>query len=370
MIEAEDFCDELAARGFTAASGVPCSHFSGPISVLGRRGDSYVAAANEGTALATAAGAALAGERAYVMVQNSGLGNLVNPLTSLVVPYGLPVLSFVSLRGWPDPDTDEPQHRLMGTATDGLLAALGMPRLLLDAGGTLDGFRRLLDSASGELDAGRAPFVLVERGAVGPDRAAAVEPTAPAGGRVPPADVLAAVVAAAPDAAVFATTGYTGRELFALADRPAHFYMQGSMGHVSSLALGAARARPARTVVVLDGDGAALMHLGALSQIGHHAPPNLVHLVLDNGVHESTGGQPTTSGTASFPAVALACGYASAAECPTGDALRLSLAAALASPGPHLLSVPTAPRTGAIPPRATNAIGAEELRDRFRRFLA
>lgn len=145
--------------------------------------------------------------------------------------------------------------------------------------------------------------------------------------------------------------------------------MQGSMGHASSLGLGVALAHPERTVVFLDGDGAALMHLGALSMIGNEAPANLIHVVLDNQIHESTGGQSTTSASTSFPAVALAAGYRSAVACDTEDALRTAVLAAKAADGPHLISVRTLPRTGAIPPRATNALAPQTIRDRFQQDL-
>ncbi len=145
--------------------------------------------------------------------------------------------------------------------------------------------------------------------------------------------------------------------------------MQGSMGHASSLGLGVALTHPERTVVILDGDGALLMHLGALSMIGHAAPANLIHVVLDNRIHESTGGQATTSATTSFPDMALAAGYASAVTCDSEDAVRSAMAQAQAVPGPHLINVKTLPRTGTIPPRATNALSTLDIRDRFQDSL-
>lgn len=365
MISAEVFCSELAERGFSTASGVPCSHFGGPIALLSRSGEGYVPAPNEGAALAVAAGAALAGRRAYVMLQNSGLGNLVNPLTSLVMTYQLPVLTFVSLRGWPDPATDEPQHEVMGPASRPLLEALGVPHYTLRKDDGVERFQELLDAADKDLSDRRAPFVLVERGAIGKADAGSADEA----GGLPSADVMRRIADLAPDAALVATTGYTGRELFAVADRPGNFYMQGSMGHAASLALGVALSRPQRTVVVLDGDGAALMHLGAMSTIGQQAPENLVHVILDNGVHESTGGQRTTSDTTSFAQVAAACGYRTAVGCPTLGDVEAALRDALATPGPHLLAVRTLPRTGAVPPRATSALSAEGIRDRFSRSL-
>ncbi|WP_028647101.1 phosphonopyruvate decarboxylase [Nocardiopsis sp. CNT312] len=364
MISAEFFCDELERHGFGFASGVPCSYFGGPISLLSRTPGRYVAAANEGGALATASGAVLAGERAYVMLQNSGLGNLVNPLTSLVMTYRIPVLTFVSLRGWPDPSQDEPQHAVMGPTTAPYLDLLGMPYWILSADAGEARFREILEAATAELSEGRAPFVLVEKHAVGAAEAAA------SGGparddRMDSSDAVRLVTKLIGDAPVIATTGYTGRELFGVEDRSANFYMQGSMGHASSIALGVALTRPDRPVVALDGDGAALMHLGALSVIGAQAPPNLVHVVLDNGIHESTGGQGTTSHTTGLEEVASAAGYADARRCATPGELQRGVTDALSSPGPHMLVVPTRARSGPMPPRATSAHTPEEMRNRF-----
>ncbi|MEB5498619.1 thiamine pyrophosphate-dependent enzyme, partial [Burkholderia pseudomallei] len=129
-------------------------------------------------------------------------------------------------------------------------------------------------------------------------------------------DALARIVARTPadSTVVLASTGFCGRELYALDDRPNQLYMVGSMGCVTPLALGLALARPDLTVVALDGDGAALMRMGAFATLGAYGPPNLVHLLLDNGAHESTGGQATVSQYVSFAGIAAACGYATAIE--------------------------------------------------------
>ncbi|WP_340557771.1 phosphonopyruvate decarboxylase [Streptomyces sp. GSL17-111] len=367
MITAQEFVDALEGRGFTASSGVPCSHFGGPIALLGEHGKQYVPAANEGAALAVAAGFSLAGRASYIMLQNSGLGNLINPLTSLVMTYRLPVLTFVSMRGWPDPADDEPQHEVMGPLCHPLLDELGLPHWTLRADDGVERYHSVLDAALDEFKAGRPPFVLVERGAVG--KAAGSGTKVADTGRMTSVEAIGVVRERAKEAVLVSTTGYTSREVFAEADGPGNFYMQGSMGHASALALGVALARPERTVVVLDGDGAALMHLGTLSVIGDQVPANLVHVVLDNGLHESTGGQRTTSGTTSFPDVAKAMGYRNVQRCATPGELDAFLRTALECDGPHLCAVPTRPRSGAVPPRATSALSAEEIKERFIRTL-
>ncbi|GAB3288630.1 phosphonopyruvate decarboxylase [Parasphingorhabdus pacifica] len=362
MIPAELFCDELAKRGFNVASGVPCSFFGGPIALLSRTPGSYIPAANEGAALAAAAGVALAGGRAYAMLQNSGLGNLVNPLTSLVMTYRIPVLTFVSLRGWPDPADDEPQHEVMGAITQPLLELLGLPHWRCGADDGPGRFAEILGAAEAALDEGQAPFVLVEKGAVGKvgSSAEVVDER-----RLDSAEVVRLISKLADGDPVVATTGYTGRELFGVDDRPRNFYMQGSMGHASSVALGVALTQPDHTVVALDGDGAVLMHMGTLSAIGDQSPANLVHVVLDNGVHESTGGQRTTSVGTRIEEVAAAAGYRTVFRCHSLDEIRTRFDQARSAPGPHLMLVPTKRRTGTIPPRATDTHAPENIRDRF-----
>jgi len=179
--------------------------------------------------------------------------------------------------------------------------------------------------------AGRPYALLMQKGSVAtrplapaaplarerPAAAAAVLPTSrPVKARPSRAEALREVVARTPvdSTAVLASTGFCGRELYAIEDRPNHLYMVGSMGCVVPLALGLALARPDLGVVAVDGDGAALMRMGAFATVGAYGPPNLQHLLLDNGVHDSTGGQATVSPSVSFAGIASACGYASALE--------------------------------------------------------
>jgi phosphonopyruvate decarboxylase len=365
VIGADRFCDELADRGIDFVAGVPCSFFSAPIERLTREGR-YVPAANEGSALALAAGAAVGGARAVVIAQNSGLGNLINPLTSLGMTYDIPVLMFVSLRGWPDPAGDEPQHAVMGVTTHGLLDALGVPNWTLAAAAT--SLVPVLDEAERELAAGRPAVVLVEKGSVetcapwaAPDRPDA-RPTR--------AEALAAVMPLLQGLPVVSTTGYTSRELFARGDTDTQFYMQGSMGHAAAFGLGLATRRAGRgPVVVLDGDGAALMHLGAMSTIGAARPTALLHVIFDNNAYESTGAQPTTSPTVDFVALGRALGYASSRSCGSLPELREAVVAARDGGGPHLIVVPIARMTGAAPARATSAVTAQDIHGRFAKAI-
>ena len=177
--------------------------------------------------------------------------------------------------------------------------------------------------------------------------------------------MLAAIRAAAGGDVLIATTGYTGRELYALGDRPNQFYMVGSMGCAASLALGLALAQPQRRIVAIDGDGALLMRLGALSAIGAELPSNLVHVLLDNGLHESTGGQATASPTVDFCALTAASGYPSVSA--VTDPAALGAALSERRPGLQFIHVPIVAGIPERLPRPT--IGPAEVAARLRAYL-
>ncbi len=377
MIEADDFLEPARARGFDFYAGVPCSFLTPIINrVISSPAIEYVGAASEGEAVAIAAGAWLAGRRTVVMCQNSGLGNAVNPLTSLNFPFRIPTVLIVTWRGQPGRH-DEPQHELMGQITAALLETMrivyrGFPK-------TEDAVDEALAAAEAEIERSSLPFAFImEKGAVregGPDpKAPRLRPTGVRhdlrdhGPRSSRASVLERFLGLVPDvAAVIATTGKCGRELFTLTDRPQHFYQVGSMGCASPMGLGAAL-NTARPVVVLDGDGAALMKMGAMATIGAWAPGNLIHVVLDNGVHDSTGGQSTVSASVEFADVALACGYAAAALCDSLSGFEKAFTAASAVPGPHLIHARIAP--GSLPNLGRPTVKPFEVARRFKAFLA
>ena len=164
-----------------------------------------------------------------------------------------------------------------------------------------------------------------------------------------------------------ATTGKCGRELFTLADREQHLYQVGSMGCATGMGLGVALNSPKR-VCVLDGDGAALMKLGAFATIGAYAPGNLLHLVLDNGVHDSTGGQATVSASVDFAAVALACGYSYAASCDDLGGFEQAWRAAETAGGPALIHLRIAP--GSMETLGRPPVSPAEVAQRFKAVLA
>jgi len=342
MIEARHFVEAARERGFEWYAGVPCSFLTPFINyVLQDPSLQYVSMANEGDAVALIAGVALAGERGprgvrprrgVSMMQNSGLGNAVSPLTSLTWTFRLPQLLIVTWRAQPGVP-DEPQHALMGPITPKMLDTMEIPWELFPS--EVEAIGPALDRAVAHMDQTGRPYALVMqkgtvapyalkagagvagRGVVGAEAAARLETHGlPLSERPTRQEALREVVARTPPdtTAVLATTGFCGRELYAVEDRRNQLYMVGSMGCVVPFALGLALARPDLRVVALDGDGAALMRMGAFATVGAYGPPNLQHLLLDNGVHDSTGGQATVSAHVSFAKIAAACGYASSFE--------------------------------------------------------
>ncbi|MFC9244936.1 phosphonopyruvate decarboxylase [Streptomyces sp. NPDC057136] len=359
--------------GLGPFTGVPCSFLGPVISCLqDTRPDQYLIAANEGEAVAIAAGSRLAGRRPVVILQNSGLGNAVNPLTSLCHTLRLPVLLLVTWRGEPG-SPDEPQHELMGRITPNLLTAMEIRNEILPQDeATLA--ERLLVADEHMRDTGLPFAFVVRKGAIAPysspARSGQVPAAAPetrtgagaAGGYMLRSEAIAHVMRVVGERAlVVATTGKTARELEHEWDRPGNLYVVGSMGCASSIALGVALHAPARQVVVLDGDGAALMRLEAMATIGRLGPPNLLHIILDNESYESTGGQPTGSAHLNFTEVAAACGYVQAAEVTGPEGLMAALEHQLLHVGPSLLRVRIAsysdPGLGrpALPPPASAA---------------
>jgi phosphonopyruvate decarboxylase len=359
-IAAADFFIALRAAGIRRAVGVPCGHLAGLWRLFEEAG-TLIPAASEGAALATAAGWGLAGESGVVLCQNSGFGNLINPLTSLLLPYRIPVLTVMTLRGWPDPATDEPQHEVMGISTTRLLTELGVGYATLDGANLAESM-----AAAAQARERRRPFfLLVPMRLIGAHAAGSSSGVSAAADALTRPQVVAALMAALTDELLVTTTGYLSRQVHHEADRPGNFYMQGSMGHAAAIGLGLATATLDRRTVVLDGDGAMLMHLGTGSTIGACDARSLVHVVVDNGCYESTGCQPSTSRTVDFAALGRALGYRTVLGAGTRDALPAAIAEALLAPGPVLCVLSVAPTPDKVHPRATASATLPDISARF-----
>ncbi len=377
MIRAEQFLQQAHQRGFDFFTGVPCSFLTPLINrVISDQRTAYIGATSEGEAVGIAAGAWLAGCNTIVMCQNSGLGNMVNPITSLNHPFKIPTLLIVTWRGEPGIN-DEPQHKVMGSITPSLLEAIGVahcpfPRQEHE-------IAPALDLALSHMEKTGLPFAFVmEKGSVEtealtvsaskPQRCGELRDHTSRGSPLHRAQALTGLLESIPQAAaVVATTGKTGRELFTLADRPQHLYQVGSMGCASAMGLGIAL-NSSRPVVVIDGDGATLMKLGNLATIGANAPQRLVHLLLDNGVHDSTGGQPTAATNVDFVGTAITCGYAVAHRCDTLEGLIKALDSAFIETGPQFIHMQIAP--GSMEPLGRPDSAPEAIAQRMREFLA
>lgn len=363
-IPAARFVAALDEHGIARATGVPCGHLAGPWKLFDDR-RALTVATSEGAALALAAGWELAGERSVVLCQNSGFGNLLNPLTSLVLAYRLPVLVVMTLRGWPDATRDEPQHSVMGASTTQVLDALNVAHTVLEP----DNLSATLAMAARERAARRPFFVLVPMGMIGKapfaDAHASANPP-PVGEEVltRPA-VVTALMAELTDQALVTTTGFLSRQARHEQDRPSNFYMQGSMGHAVAIGLGLATANRDRTVVVLDGDGAFLMHLGTGATVGASGTRRLVHFVVDNGCYESTGCQRTCSAAVDWTALGRGLGYRTVLTCDTRSQLVGRLRSALRSDGPVLCVLSVVPTPGETHPRATSSTTLDSIAERF-----
>jgi len=374
MIAGDRVFDAFRAGGVSLVTGVPCSYLNGVIgAAIAAPGARYLVATSEGEAVGIAIGTWLGGGAPLVLAQNSGLGNMVNPLSSLAHPCRTPFPILCSWRGHPD-TPDEPQHELMGAIAPRLLALLQIESATLPRREAE--LESLVERAHETMARRQLPFcVLVEPGSI---RDAPVgEPEPPprlrgrlfrlGGGRtLARIEGIERVLAADGEAAIVATTGKTGRELSTLGDRRQHFYQVGAMGCASAVGLGVAL-RTTKRVVVLDGDGAALMKLGNMATVGAAAAANLVHVLLDNGVHDSTGGQRTSAATVSFADVAIACGYRSAVSCAEPRDFEDALASTSGEDGPHLVHVRIKP--GSLEPLRRPEVHPADFARRFREFV-
>lgn len=272
----------------------------------------HIIAANEGNAVALAAGYHLAtGKIPVVYMQNSGLGNIINPVASLMNDkvYGIPCLFIVGWRGEPSIH-DEPQHIYQGEVTVKLLEDMDIATFVIgkdttdaELGAKMEEFKALMSS-------GKQTALVVRKGALEFDGKVKYEN----GNEMLREEIIEHVVAQSGGDIVVSTTGKASRELFEIRERLSQghgsdFLTVGSMGHSSSIALAIAQEKPDRRVWIIDGDGAMLMHMGAMALLGTSAPENVIHIVINNGAHETVGGMPTVAEKIDVVKIAEGCGY-------------------------------------------------------------
>lgn len=332
MIQPKDFFEAMSARGVGFYAGVPDSllaNFCAYVDDHGGR-DQHLITANEGNAVALA----------MVYMQNSGLGNTVNPLTSLADPevYKVPMLLVVGWRGEPG-FKDEPQHVKQGRVTLPQLDVLKIPHWVLDANSDVNA---ILDAAFASMRERNAPVALVVR----KDTFAKYKPQntpAEASNLAREAALEQLLQLCAEDDLIVSTTGKTSREVFELrvknGQKQRDFLTVGGMGHTASIVLGVAIGQPQRRVVCLDGDGSLLMHMGSMPVIAGYKPERFVHVLLNNGSHESVGGQATAAGLVNFAQLADAVGYAGYAVANDVSSLQQAWQSLAHKQGPVLLEV-------------------------------
>lgn len=316
MLNQKQVFEILAQHGVTFFTGVPDSYLNGFCNyALANFPEQNIIAANEGNAVGIASGHYFAtGEIPLVYMQNSGMGNVINPLASLVDKdvYAVPMLLLIGWRGQGNTEPNHPQHKLQGEITPGLLDVMHIPYSILtddDAD-----FKAVIEKAAAYCRKSRQPYALIAPKGVmaASEKANNVDAVYPMSRE----EAIEVILDAMPADTIYsATTGRATRELFFLRERrnetKSHDFLNvGSMGHASSVSLGIAMEQPKRNVVCLDGDSACIMHMGAMTMVSKVNVPNFMHIVLNNGAHESVGGQPSAGHKLDFTKIAEACGYA------------------------------------------------------------
>lgn len=372
-MKASRLLSQLEHMGIDTIAGVPDStlkQFCDGVQTYQGKMSHYVTA-NEGAAVGAAIGSYLAtGRPACVYMQNSGIGNAVNPLASLANGdvYGIPMLFIVGWRGEPGVK-DEPQHVFQGKITCQLFETLAVAYSVIDSDTTDEQMDDVLRKAEETLSQGEQFAIIVKKGTFEKE-----EPFSWANGNpMVREEVLGQILQSLPrDTVIVSTTGKISRELYEQSDAiyGGHeniFMTVGGMGHASMIALGIAEKRPDKKIVCIDGDGAALMHMGALPFIASRAPKNFYHIVINNMAHESVGAMPTGCQQASFAGIAAAAGYRRANTLESPEAVEQIGSLVKTEEGPVLLEIPVS--LGARSDLGRPKESARENKEHFMAFL-
>lgn len=277
--------------------------------------NNHIIAANEGNCVAVAAGYHLAtGRVPVVYLQNSGIGNIINPLASLLNDkvYGIPCIFIIGWRGEPGVK-DEPQHVFQGETTISLLETMDISVVVLDKDTKEDHLQGKLSHLRQLIDEGKSIAFVIKKGALIYDEKVTYKNEY----LMKREDIIRHIVDVSGEDIIVSTTGKASRELFEIRENKLEshkydFLTVGSMGHSSSIAMGIALYKPKSKIWCIDGDGALLMHMGAMAVIGSNKPYNLIHVVINNGCHETVGGMSTVASNINLVQIALGCGYSKA----------------------------------------------------------
>lgn len=359
MVAPEKFVETLKENKLGPFIGVPCSILAPLIRYVltNPKEMEYLNPANEAHALGLAAGFYLGtGKIPLVFLQNSGLGNIINPLTSLSQVYKVPVFLLITWRGFGGPGADAPEHDIVGRDLEDYLEVFHIPYDVLSEDAYSSQIAKLRNIAVDE----NLPVAAVVKKGFFDTSESSIESNK--GNGFQRYEAIKIIKESLDKFIFLSTTGFISRESFTIRDSP-DFYMMGSMGLISAIGCGIALAQKEKRVAILDGDGAILMHLGLLPFIGSCKPKNLFHFILDNQVYASTQYQPTVSPTTEFDKIALSSGYRQAYKVSSSEELRSLLASIKNSSGPLLVWVKVAPenkeRIGRV------SVSPKEIKNRF-----
>ena len=367
--------DFAAAIGADFYTGVPDSQLAALCNYLmdtyGIDPQHHIIAANEGNCTALAAGYHLAtGKVPVVYMQSSGEGNIINPVASLLHEkvYGIPMLFVIGWRGEPGVH-DEPQHIYQGEVTLRLLEDMDIAYQVISPETTSEELAQYMVQFRELFAAGKCAAFVIRKKALSFDGSITYSNQ----NTMCREEIIRHIVQVSGTDPVVSTTGKASRELFELREAAgqAHqydFLTVGSMGHSSSIALGIALQKPQQRIWCIDGDGAALMHLGAMAVIGSQKPQNLIHIVINNAAHETVGGMPTVAGTADLVGIAESCGYEAAVRVTDYDALDAALQAAKSAG--KLTLIEAACALGARIDLGRPTTTAQENKQAFAKYLA
>ncbi|AGI47097.1 phosphonopyruvate decarboxylase [Thermoplasmatales archaeon BRNA1] len=345
-MDAGDFAKILGADFFT---GVPDSQLRQLCDYLmdtyGIDPKHHLIAANEGNSVGLAAGYHLAtGKVPVVYLQNSGEGNIINPLASLISEevYAIPCIFIIGWRGEPGVH-DEPQHIQQGKVTTELMNVMDVPFMIIGKDTDIEDVSSQFKEWQPLLDKGRQVAFIVQKGAFTYSNKVSYKNKS----KLVREEIIKLIVKASGDDPIVSTTGKTSRELFEVRESLGQghnndFLTVGSMGHSSSIALGIAINKPKTRIWCIDGDGSALMHMGSMATVGAVKPVNLIHIIINNFAHESVGGMPTVANSVDFVSVAKACGYAYAVKVDTYEDLKWKFTVVKSIEGPCFIEIDSA----------------------------
>ena len=344
MINPDKYIANLTEHGVNFFTGVPDSLLKQICACISHKmsSNNHIIAANEGAAIGLGIGHHLGSNTIpFIYLQNSGLGNTVNPILSLSSPevYGIPMIIMVGWRGEPNVK-DEPQHVHQGRVMIDLFDSMGIPYFVLDKNEET-AIQQTNEAINLAKEKATPIFLAVQKNTFEDFQTDNQNHEL----SLSREDAIKIAAQNTPNNAVIvATTGMASRELFEYRadtnqEHNRDFLTVGGMGHASQIALGLSISQPSRSIYCFDGDGAAIMHMGSMAIIGQSQANKLIHLVFNNAAHDSVGGQPTVGMDIDFCSIADACGYITSKTVNTENDLKDVLIARQSQDGPHFIEV-------------------------------